>query len=114
MVKVLESLLAVLPHEEVRGCPVEAINSITQNSKTVVPGSLFIALSGSHHDGNDFILSALDRGAVAIVVDQTESIVEEWIHKVPFILVDEIKVRLETQRQWGSTETQNRQTGQRW
>ncbi|HCP39523.1 MAG TPA: hypothetical protein DIT98_17040, partial [Verrucomicrobiales bacterium] len=100
MVKVLESLLAVLPHEEVHGCPVEAINSITQHSKTVVPGALFIALSGSHHDEDDFILSALDRGAVAIVVDREESIVEEWIHKVPFILVDDARDALSLIAAW--------------
>ena len=100
MVKLLESLLAVLPHEEVRGCPVEAINSITQHSETVVPGALFIALSGSHYDGNDFILSALDRGAVAIVVDRAESIAEEWIHKAPFILVDDAREAMSLIAAW--------------
>ena len=100
MYKVLESLLAVLPHEEVRGCPAGAINSITQNSKTVTPGALFIALSGSHHDGNDYIMSALDRGAVAIVVDREESIVEDRTHKVPFILVENARDAMASIAAW--------------
>ena len=100
MYKVLESLLAVLPHEERRGRSSGVINGVTQNSKTVTPGSLFIALSGNSHDGNDFILSALERGAAAIVVDREESIVETWTHKVPFIVVKDVRAAMASIAAW--------------
>ncbi|MBT5925924.1 MAG: UDP-N-acetylmuramoyl-L-alanyl-D-glutamate--2,6-diaminopimelate ligase, partial [Verrucomicrobia bacterium] len=100
MYKVLESLLAVLPHEEIRGRSGGVINSVTQNSKTVTPGALFIALSGSHHDGNDYIMSALERGAVAIVVDREESIVEHSLHKIPFIIVEDARAAMASIAAW--------------
>ncbi len=100
MVKVLESLLSVLPYEEIHGRSVGAINRITQNSKTVLPGSLFIALSGTRHDGNDFILSALEKGAAAIVVDREESIIQSWTDKVPFILVEDARSAMSSIAAW--------------
>jgi len=43
------------------------IESITADSRQVVPGSLFVALAGSKADGAGFIDDAIARGAAAIV-----------------------------------------------
>ena len=43
---------------------------ISIDSRTVVPGELFVALSGPNHDGNDFAMSALANGAVAAIVSR--------------------------------------------
>jgi UDP-N-acetylmuramoyl-L-alanyl-D-glutamate--2,6-diaminopimelate ligase len=42
---------------------------ITEDSRTVVPGSLFIARKGLKSDGNAFAAAAIDAGAVAILTD---------------------------------------------
>jgi len=91
MYKVLESLLAVLSHVEVIGKPQGVITDITQDSRTVTPGSLFIALPGHSHNGHDFIFSALERGAAAIVVESHEFVIENWVRKVPFIVVEDAR-----------------------
>ncbi len=44
-----------------------AIAAITADSRQVVPGSLFVALSGSKTDGKVFIDDAIARGAAAVV-----------------------------------------------
>lgn len=50
------------------------ISSVTIDSRQVVKGSLFVALSGECHDGHDFVQLAVDAGAVAVLIDQ---------HKLP-------------------------------
>lgn len=42
--------------------------SITWDSREVVPGSLFVALPGERVDGHQFVSSALEKGAVAVLV----------------------------------------------
>src|SRR6185295_17632411 len=45
------------------------ICDLTEDSRTVVPGSLFIARAGLKDDGKKFIESAVQSGAVAILTD---------------------------------------------
>jgi UDP-N-acetylmuramoyl-tripeptide--D-alanyl-D-alanine ligase len=40
------------------------------DTRTLVPGDLFVALRGERYDGHDFVQAALDRGAVAAMVDR--------------------------------------------
>src|SRR5690242_17907367 len=69
----LHTLLASLPDAQVSGRTDIEITSIAYDSRAVRPGSLFIAIRGFHTDGRAFIPQALERGAVAIVVDQPET-----------------------------------------
>ena len=46
------------------------ITKITTNSREVIKGSLFIAINGFTVDGHSFIDSAIDNGAVAILIDE--------------------------------------------
>jgi len=43
--------------------------SITTDSRHIDPGALFVALRGPQHDGHDFAIVALRRGAGAVMVD---------------------------------------------
>ena len=43
------------------------VNSITNNSQSVNPGCVFVAVEGEKLDGHDFISSAIDNGATLIV-----------------------------------------------
>jgi UDP-N-acetylmuramoyl-tripeptide--D-alanyl-D-alanine ligase len=45
-----------------------AVASVATDSRAVRPQSLFVALRGPRHDGNDFAREALGRGAVAAIV----------------------------------------------
>lgn len=45
------------------------ITGMTYDSRTVQPGSLFVAIKGYHSDGHAYIPQALERGAAAVVVD---------------------------------------------
>ena len=44
---------------------------VTEDSREIQPGSLFVARSGQSVDGHDFIPIAIERGAVAIVGEQS-------------------------------------------
>ncbi|WP_415905233.1 UDP-N-acetylmuramoyl-L-alanyl-D-glutamate--2,6-diaminopimelate ligase [Neptuniibacter sp. QD48_55] len=48
------------------------VSAISQDSRTVTPGTLFIARSGIQHRGVDFVEAAEKSGAVAILLDSRE------------------------------------------
>ncbi len=45
-------------------------DNVTFDSREVIGGELFVALTGEHDDGHRFISSALDRGAAGLLVSQ--------------------------------------------
>jgi UDP-N-acetylmuramoyl-tripeptide--D-alanyl-D-alanine ligase len=45
----------------------DAIN-FTVDSRTIVPGDIFIALEGANHDGHDFVVDALNKGAGGAII----------------------------------------------
>jgi UDP-N-acetylmuramoyl-L-alanyl-D-glutamate--2,6-diaminopimelate ligase len=67
------------------------IKDITVNSKTVCPGSLFIALKGIHTDGSLYINEAIQRGAVAVVTEKLPSVKE---NQATFVLVKDARETL--------------------
>ena len=46
------------------------IEAITQDTRALVPGSLYVALRGERFDGHDFAADALARGAAALLVER--------------------------------------------
>ncbi len=62
-------LLPGLPLELVRGAPETFIHDLTEDSRTVTPGCLFVARPGLKSDGRAFIADALSKGAVAVLTD---------------------------------------------
>ena len=46
------------------------VGGICQDTRRLVPGDLFVAISGQDRNGNDFVHDALERGAVAVVSEQ--------------------------------------------
>jgi len=70
MPKKLSDLIASLDNVLLRP-PLEAeIYSVTADSRTVTPGALFVAISGTAFEGHEFIPQALQAGAVAIVYEK--------------------------------------------
>jgi len=52
---------------QVSGDPTVEVTGIVSDSRRARPGSLFVAIPGTKHDGHRFIEEALARGAVAVV-----------------------------------------------
>lgn len=66
----------------------QEICNVAYDSRKVVPGSLFVAITGFVTDGNKYISMALEKGAVAVVTavrPQTE---------IPYILVESDRLAL--------------------
>src|SRR4051812_29432283 len=59
---------------ERRGPLPTRVSGITDDSRQVAPGSVFVAVRGSERDGHDFLTSASSAGAaVAILQDPTRT-----------------------------------------
>ena len=66
----LERLAAALGVTEVVGrAPVE-IRDLAYDARTVTPGAVFFCVPGRQADGHDFAAEAVERGAVALVVER--------------------------------------------
>jgi UDP-N-acetylmuramoyl-tripeptide--D-alanyl-D-alanine ligase len=55
---------------------------VSTDSRTLQSGQLFFALSGPNFDGNQFAKQALDKGAIAVVVDDEISITDNRVIRV--------------------------------
>jgi UDP-N-acetylmuramoyl-tripeptide--D-alanyl-D-alanine ligase len=54
-----------------RGLPAEAaFSGVSIDSRTIHEGDLFVAIAGDTFDGHDFVHDAIQKGALAAVVDQ--------------------------------------------
>ena len=63
------SLIAHWAGGQIHGDDV-AIDAIGNDTRTLVPGSLYVALRGERFDGHDFAANALEQGASALLVDR--------------------------------------------
>ena len=66
------------------------INAITYDSRKVKPGTLFIAISGMKNDGHNYIPEAIEKGAVAIVVNEGRYINEN----IPILQVQDPRLAM--------------------
>jgi UDP-N-acetylmuramoyl-L-alanyl-D-glutamate--2,6-diaminopimelate ligase len=48
------------------------ISGVTEDSRRVSPGLLFVAVPGAARDGHDFLADAISRGAAAVVVERQD------------------------------------------
>ena len=71
------------------------IRGVTSDSRYVVEGTLFVAVSGIHADGHDFVAAARDRGAAAAIVGR----VVEGV-AMPQIVVDDTRRALAAAAAW--------------
>src|SRR6478672_4910169 len=66
----LERLVAALGGLEVTGRAAAEIRDLAYDTRSVVPGALFFCVPGEAADGHDFAAEAVERGAVALVVER--------------------------------------------
>lgn len=69
----------VPPQADLRVC------DITEDSRTVMPGSLFVARKGEKTDGKQFIAGAIEQGACAILIDDPSYALRVPAHHAPGI-----------------------------
>jgi UDP-N-acetylmuramoyl-L-alanyl-D-glutamate--2,6-diaminopimelate ligase len=67
----LERLVAALEPVEVLGRPSAEVRDLAYDARAVTPGAVFFAVTGEHADGHDFAPEAVERGAVALVVERS-------------------------------------------
>lgn len=63
--------LARWTHGTWHGTPPATLTAVSTDTRTIGPGSLFVALRGEKYDGHNFITDAIARGASAALVDTT-------------------------------------------
>lgn len=69
-VKTLTALLEGLSHQLQQGSPHQRLGGLTADSRKVEAGWAFVAIRGVKVDGHHFIPHAIDRGAVAVIVER--------------------------------------------
>lgn len=70
LASVTEVLRAAGLIQEIHGPEDVALHGVTQDSRDVDPGDLFLAWKGDQHDAHDFVSTAAETGAVAAVVER--------------------------------------------
>jgi UDP-N-acetylmuramoyl-L-alanyl-D-glutamate--2,6-diaminopimelate ligase len=68
----LRDLAAALPGARLHGEGDTLVRGAFQDSRRVVPGSVFVVRRGAKSDGRAFVADAVARGAAALVVDDAE------------------------------------------
>ena len=66
----LKELLDGLPMLRSEGPLERSVAGVTADSRRLSPGMVFVAVPGENHDGHDFISTAIDRGAAAIICER--------------------------------------------
>lgn len=88
---VLEDLLAVLARFKpvFNGSELVRVTGVQQDSRCIEPGDLFVARSGTHADGCQFVQAALDAGATAVLADHGSGVSPDL--RVPVIHVTDVR-----------------------
>lgn len=71
--KYLSDIIEGLAFTELQGSADIEITAVVFDSRKVIPGSLFVAVKGLLADGHDFILQAINDGAVAVICEELPS-----------------------------------------
>lgn len=69
------------------GASLPLVRRISKDTRTILPGDLYLALRGENHDGNLYAANAAAKGAAAVLVDDPE-ILKKLPEGYPAILVE--------------------------
>jgi len=77
-------------------------SSITTDSRWVQPGAVFVALMGDTFDGHNFVAQALEKGAIAAIVNQThlQTLRARGIQSTPLLAVPDTLKAYQTIATW--------------
>ena len=54
----------------------QRISAVVADSRSVLPGAVFVCISGAQFDGHEFIEEAIRKGAILIIVERTVQVCE--------------------------------------
>jgi UDP-N-acetylmuramoyl-tripeptide--D-alanyl-D-alanine ligase len=83
------------------------VSGYSIDSRTVAPGELFLAVRGERLDGHDFVVAAIERGAVAAVVSRARvASLPDAALAAPLLIAEDPLIALQSlaanvRRQWG-------------
>ena len=80
--KLLKDLLYGVRIQEIVGNTQIAIESVCYDSRKSAKNALFVAISGTQVDGHDYIETALDAGAIAVVCEKIPAKTRTGIHYI--------------------------------
>jgi UDP-N-acetylmuramoyl-L-alanyl-D-glutamate--2,6-diaminopimelate ligase len=69
----LSDIIEGLAFTELQGSADVEITDIVFDSRKVVPGCMFVAVKGTQVDGHDYILQAVEQGAIAVICEELPS-----------------------------------------
>jgi len=69
----LSDIIEGLAFTELQGSADVEITAVVFDSRKVVPGCIFVAVKGTAVDGHDYILQAIEQGAIAVVCEELPS-----------------------------------------
>ncbi|RVU00089.1 UDP-N-acetylmuramoyl-L-alanyl-D-glutamate--2,6-diaminopimelate ligase [Mucilaginibacter limnophilus] len=87
----LSDIVEGLAFTELQGSADVEITAVVFDSRKVVPGSLFVAVSGTVVDGHDYIEQAVKQGAIAVICEELPAHVTG---EVDFLMVADSAVAL--------------------
>lgn len=70
----LSQLLSIFPQLKLGDTSTQDVLEVTQDSRQIKKGSVFVAIRGSASDGHGFLAQAVERGAIALVVEDEKNI----------------------------------------
>ena len=65
------------------GIPDDVVRGVTQDTRSLRPGDLYVAIRGEHFDGHDFVEEAFSKGASGALVDESFSWSRNPVLRVP-------------------------------
>ena len=68
----LRELVQNLPGATVDGPVDREVAGLTYDSRRVTPGMVFVAIPGQHVDGHEFVGTAVERGATAVICERNK------------------------------------------
>ncbi|MGN6397643.1 MAG: UDP-N-acetylmuramoyl-L-alanyl-D-glutamate--2,6-diaminopimelate ligase [Mucilaginibacter sp.] len=87
----LSDIIEGLAFTELQGSADVEITAVVFDSRKVIPGCMFVAVKGTLVDGHDYILQAIEQGAIAVVCEELPSRVTG---EVDFLMVADSAVAL--------------------
>ena len=82
------SAMASAMRADISGAIPAAINGISIDSRTIVPGDAYFAIKGDVHDGHDFVDAALKAGAALAVVSAAKRV--QFAADARLLVVDDV------------------------
>ncbi|MCJ7757136.1 MAG: Mur ligase domain-containing protein, partial [Gillisia sp.] len=89
--KKLKDILYKVPMESVTGNTAVTVNSIQYDSRKVELNDVFVAVKGTISNGHDYINTAVNQGALAIIC---EDLPEKIINGVTYVQVENSQIAL--------------------